>query len=85
MNNRFSLSDTPPVGQCPSPGGLLVLPALSARHRELRGRPRAAAHPLGLHHLGHLGQPRLRPRVPVLVLHKSVVDVTLSTLKTTRM
>ena len=59
-----------------------MLPALSAaRHGELRGRPGAAAHPLGLHHLGHLGQPRLRPRVPVLVLHEAVVDVTLSTLR----
>ena len=59
-----------------------MLPALSAaRHGELGGRPGAAAHPLGLHHLGHLGQPRLRPRVPMLVLHEAVVDVTLSTLR----
>ena len=69
----------PPVGQRPGPG-LLVLPALPApalaRHTELRGRPRAA-HPLSLHHLRHLGQPRLRPRVLPLVLDEAVVDVTL--------
>ena len=57
-----------------------MLPALPApalaRHTELRGCSRAA-HPLSLHHLRHLGQPRLRPRVLPLVLDEAVVDVTL--------
>ena len=86
LNITFTLQVTPPVGQSSSLWRLLVLPALSAaRHGELRGRPGAAPHPLGLHHLGHLGQPRLRPRVPVLVLHEAVVDVALGALKISQM
>ena len=63
-----------------------MLPALSAaRHRELGGRPGAPAHPLGLHQPRGLGQPRLRPRVPVLILHEAVVNVALGALKISQM